>query len=665
MYRYVLPSEQGAWVPIRSEDLEARIKELDAKKVTILEVSELVEDGRDRKSYSYRGPLYFDIDCKGDLALAIESGRKLADKLIDLGVPQQGVRIYASGSKGIHITVDQKYFSSGRPIKGLPLVYKAMAKELYVPGLDFAVYSCGRGNAFRVVNVQRDDGKYRVPLMYDELSTLSVEQYRELTAGPRNVAIIEPAPVKATLLALMFDEARKEVNTLAPPTVIVSSKEGVEELAREVPPCVQRLVDWKGIRPERNLNQVAMQLGIYLARSKVSDVIADGLISRLVDNSKSSKYDSLRAKQEHIMGQIGFMATAEDYHFSCPSMRSMLEKPPCHGCPLENSPESGSSASAMQGLVERDDGMYVISSRTEKMLTNFSMLPTDHYIEIPRDGATGRRVGTRMELYEKEELVATVMFQESSWLSRSAFMRDTTEGHGVLMFFGTDNDVQKIKGHVLNKEQTMGEIYRVHTCGTHLEFIGKTEILTYVEPDMSINSNRIQGTHELAGEVVARPYFSHTNICAAADADADDAPTCSPGLAWNRAAGGVLGAMDTMYQRSKIQDESLYYESRKHDGSLPLVGVNTFLPPPGQEETIEERELMRSSEEEKRQQIDNLAAFQARHGAETPEALAQLQRVAEQRGNLFAEMMETVKVASLGQVSGALYEVGGIYRRNM
>ena len=129
--------------------------------------------------------------------------------------------------------------------------------------------------------------------------------------------------------------------------------------------------------------------------------------------------------------------------------------------------------------------------------------------------------------------------------------------------------------------------------------------------------------------------------------------------------GGVLGAMDTMYQRSKIQDESLYYESRKHDGSLPLIGVNTFLPPPGQEETIEERELMRSSEEEKRQQIDNLAAFHARHAAETPEALARLQRVAEQRGNLFAEMMETVKVASLGQVSGALYEVGGIYRRNM
>ena len=104
--------------------------------------------------------------------------------------------------------------------------------------------------------------------------------------------------------------------------------------------------------------------------------------------------------------------------------------------------------------------------------------------------------------------------------------------------------------------------------------------------------------------------------------------------------GGVLGAMDTMYQRSKIQEESLYYESKKHDGSLPLIGVNTFLPPPGQEETIEERELMRSTEEEKQAQITNLAHFQQRHGGETPAGARALQQVAEQRGNLFAELME-------------------------
>ena len=129
--------------------------------------------------------------------------------------------------------------------------------------------------------------------------------------------------------------------------------------------------------------------------------------------------------------------------------------------------------------------------------------------------------------------------------------------------------------------------------------------------------------------------------------------------------GGVLGAMDTMYQRGKIQEESMYYEGKKHDGSLPLIGVNTFLPPEGQEEKIDEVELMRSTEAEKEQQITNLAAFHERHGAESPEALVKLQQVADQRENIFAELMNTAKVASLGQISEALYQVGGIYRRNM
>jgi methylmalonyl-CoA mutase len=129
--------------------------------------------------------------------------------------------------------------------------------------------------------------------------------------------------------------------------------------------------------------------------------------------------------------------------------------------------------------------------------------------------------------------------------------------------------------------------------------------------------------------------------------------------------GGVLGAMDTMYQRGKIQDESLYYESKKHDGSLPLIGVNTFLPKPGQEDEITHLELMRSSEQEKGAQIDAVRKFHAVHEGESGTALARLQTVARERGNVFAELVEAVKSASLGQVSSALYAVGGEYRRNM
>jgi methylmalonyl-CoA mutase len=129
--------------------------------------------------------------------------------------------------------------------------------------------------------------------------------------------------------------------------------------------------------------------------------------------------------------------------------------------------------------------------------------------------------------------------------------------------------------------------------------------------------------------------------------------------------GGVLGAMDTMYQRGKIQEESLHYERLKHDGTLPLIGVNTFLPKDGEAEEAGELELMRSTEEEKQAQIAAVRAFGAREAAGAPAALARLQDVARTRGNVFEELIETVKVASLGQISGALYQVGGEYRRSM
>ncbi|MCH8568269.1 MAG: methylmalonyl-CoA mutase family protein [Balneolales bacterium] len=128
--------------------------------------------------------------------------------------------------------------------------------------------------------------------------------------------------------------------------------------------------------------------------------------------------------------------------------------------------------------------------------------------------------------------------------------------------------------------------------------------------------------------------------------------------------GGVLGAMETMYQRGKIQDESLYYETLKHNGELPIIGVNTFLDKKVKEEQ-KEIELIRSTEEEKQQQINNLEIFKQRNPAKSEEQLKKLQQAARENGNIFEELMETVKYSSLGQISRALYDVGGQYRRNM
>ncbi len=131
--------------------------------------------------------------------------------------------------------------------------------------------------------------------------------------------------------------------------------------------------------------------------------------------------------------------------------------------------------------------------------------------------------------------------------------------------------------------------------------------------------------------------------------------------------GGVLGAMENQYQRGKIQEESMLYERKKHSGEQPIIGVNTFLPPEhlqGEEEE-EELELIRSTDDEKETQIANLETFQQRHGDKSEEALQRIRQVALDGGNIFAELMTTVRYASLGQISHTLYEVGGEYRRAM
>jgi methylmalonyl-CoA mutase len=128
--------------------------------------------------------------------------------------------------------------------------------------------------------------------------------------------------------------------------------------------------------------------------------------------------------------------------------------------------------------------------------------------------------------------------------------------------------------------------------------------------------------------------------------------------------GGVLGAMETGYQRGKIQDESMLYEHRKHDGSLPIIGVNTFLPPAGSEEHIE-LELARGTEEEKQSQLARLSSFHEGHRSEAEQALALLREAVQSDANVFAVLMDAARVCSLGQITDAFFEVGGKYRRNV
>jgi methylmalonyl-CoA mutase len=128
--------------------------------------------------------------------------------------------------------------------------------------------------------------------------------------------------------------------------------------------------------------------------------------------------------------------------------------------------------------------------------------------------------------------------------------------------------------------------------------------------------------------------------------------------------GGVLGAMETMYQRSKIQEESLYYETLKHTGEFPIIGVNTFLSSKGSP-TILPKEVIRATEDEKQYQIAMLENLHKANSDKSEEGIKKVQEAAIQNRNMFEQLMETCKFASLGQITSALFEVGGQYRRNM
>jgi methylmalonyl-CoA mutase len=165
---------------------------------------------------------------------------------------------------------------------------------------------------------------------------------------------------------------------------------------------------------------------------------------------------------------------------------------------------------------------------------------------------------------------------------------------------------------------------------------------------MTMNENPLQGSHiieeltDLVEEAVLHEFERLNN------------------------RGGVLGAMESMYQRGKIQQESMKYEEQKHSGEKPVIGVNTFTRDEDAEAPEDEEvDLMRSSEEEKQHQLQNLKAFQERYTDKNDAVIAELKEAAREGENTFEVLMEAVKYCSLGQITEALFEVGGEYRRNM
>lgn len=520
MYRFFQKEEDGPWHPIADSDrVLQEAKEQGAKKLTILAVNEPLGANDAKRGWKYQGPLYFDIDTP-DVKDAIESARELVSKLVNqYHTPEEAIQVFCSGKKGLHVLVDQRGFMQrGTAIKDLPLIYKAMAQKLYVTGMDLGPYACGRNNTFRIANLKRYDGNYRVPIRITELLTLDADGYAKMVSKPRP-EVVHPKYTgpHSIQLNVLYNEAASQVAQWERELTEKSRNISVTQLqsiADQAPPCVEAMAEYKGLKESASFNAVALNLALWASRAGAPDAERKRVFQMTADNAdRSDRYPTPRSRLTELEGKYQFSINSPDYKFGCGAMRSLLKqgRSICDGCPLENSCKGSNAVDFIHDVAERagiskNEGGYLRLGAKGKVeqLSTFTLEPEAAYMEDMPDGTGSRRRGTLCRVMRHGERLGTVIMDEPSWASKSAFLR-SLEGVPGVYYIGGDAEVQKIKMLVFLEEEKMPEIHQVNSIGMHLERRREADIFTYVESGKSLNNYHMVDTHRLVKTVTQPP----------------------------------------------------------------------------------------------------------------------------------------------------------------
>lgn len=513
LYRYVQLDERGQWVTIPdSPDYEKIARDMGAVRMTALALSEQITDETDPEKVKYKGPLYFDID-NSDLAMSISSTKELIGKLQELEVPEEAIQVYCSGNKGFHVFVPEKVFQERASAqKRLPEIYMEMARDLYVYGLDFAVYSGGKGRMFRPENGRHESkGTYRVRISLQELEEMTPEIYRGMVTAPRTAEFKKLNGTKSYPLRAVYERCKQRVFKKQK---LKSSALPVEELkpyAEEPPACINELM-----LPKHKIafNSAGLQLATFIARSGTPKYRVDSLVDQMSTARQSTTYDTPRKRREHLRGLVNYVQAKSGVNFSCAAMRSLVTRNPCKDCPLKEKGLGERGAEDMPAVLARHDGYYVAGKEEDRRVSTFTLHPVEVFMDQPQGRGSARRIGTTMQLQSHNEVLGRVYFEETGWRSKSELLKQV-EGIGNLGFLGNDQDVQKIKiaVYAAGEEGEVEEITQVHSAGimeTAVNRSGK-RVYTYVEPGLSVNSYGIQGTHEMHGKVSPEPRLRKTD----------------------------------------------------------------------------------------------------------------------------------------------------------
>lgn len=547
MFRYYQTDEKGRWTPIPdTADVEEKVKGLGGRKLSILAVSEQVDDEVDNETLSHKGPLYFDIDYKGDINEAIRSAKDLIETLMDrYDVPKEAIWPFCSGSKGMHIIIPEHVFSSGRAMKMLPRVYMEMAAVMGVPGMDFQVYCGGRGNCFRIQNIQRADGNFRVSITVDELKELTLEKYLELVKQPRFLNRESTEGLHSSSLAALFETSKRRAKERVKKSELIPVA-NLEPIRETAPNCVLMAAEGK-TQQSKNYNQVAMQLAIWAARAGVEEAVYRVQFDKFSEAASSSQYATKKERYNHIRSLVSYIQKDQRKGFSCGAMRSITGSYPCEGCALEKGTKEEltiESLAADYGIHQDNDGYFVPSNdnKRARRISNFTLRGTSQVLEHPEDGRPPLRVALNSEVLDaKGEVVNRVTIEESSFDSRSGFMT-VIRGVEECSFLGNETDVQKIKSMVLNGSKEMGEMHRVYSFGIHFESMGgSSKMRTYVEPGWSLNQVNVENTHILSGKFMGVPHLANVAGLTKGDPEATAAIKAAARLTKASKAGFIIG----------------------------------------------------------------------------------------------------------------------------
>lgn len=475
---YQVQGGEEAWQACPSRFAPKVRKEVKPAFMTVLAVSEIVDDQPTPEvleRLKHSGPFYMDWDSKDDINLAIEDTRQTLLNLTEKHqVDHRCLEIYATGGKGFHLIIPQQVFMDKLPPSGtkdLHKIYKGMAYAMATDTLDFRVYSGRRGRMWREPNVQRSNGRYKVPITFDELMVMDEEMYIDLTSQPRYYAEPDsiaagdkryvPQPIKATPslgLTIIFDKSKTEIeNSNKKKRNKAKDVKALAKWGDEPPPTFQMILEGKGLKKGQGFNAIAMQVVITAQElgwtvEKLLDKAAGLCESHVSDGRHNSV-----AKRQLELSRLYEYCNDYIYEFSVPGLRSLIEfeSPDLDGVVSEaiktevekaataadageTLPKSSEGDDLTRAVEMRREGIYVIDEDARKVVSTVAFVKP----KIRVSATTGKLQEVEAEIFVDGERRGTEVVPLGTFESKHNFSKFTAAWGTV--FFGTDQNAASI-----------------------------------------------------------------------------------------------------------------------------------------------------------------------------------------------------------------------------